>query len=168
MHVRYQPFRLRYWKDTASGKSLFNAITALNLSFGKGVNLETLITRFSSSSSSGLVAKWPVHRNIFVCVLFCNNKRSILIMRILIIYADWDDDVTTIPDKNNENFWKIAFSHLSKQQSPLLPDQCYGSRPSIRETHYPGNPYYNMLWFSAKYPGNPFYNIDLGGGGNYF
>ena len=37
-------------------------------------------------------------------------------------------------------FWKIAFSHLSKQQSPppppLPPNQCCGSRASIRETNF--------------------------------
>ena len=33
-------------------------------------------------------------------------------------------------------YWKITFSHLSKQQSPLPPNQCCGSRPSIRETNF--------------------------------
>ena len=30
----------------------------------------------------------------------------------------------------------MAFSHLSKQQSPLPPNQCCGSRASIRETNF--------------------------------
>ena len=39
-------------------------------------------------------------------------------------------------DNPGQIFWKIAFSHLSKQQSPLPPNQCCGSRLRIRETNF--------------------------------
>ena len=43
-------------------------------------------------------------------------------------------------------FWKITFSHLSKQQSPIPPNQCCGSRPSIRETNFT-----TLIWGKGEF-----------------